>query len=427
MPQVRDGDAPPDESHEVNDMIETSRAPALVLASILFGTLSAAQAASPPQPKEIRSPAPTGSSEVNLHAGRDKLYMTWLTAKAETRHALQLAVLEQRKWSNPRTIAEGERFVANWADFPSAVELDDGSCAAHWLQKSGDGRYACDVMVARSKDASAWEAPLTPHRDATQTEHGFVSLVPDVGAGLCAVWLDGRMFDGKDEGDPAAEMQLRCAQFGPNGVASEAVLDGRVCDCCQTAAVRTKTGLLVAYRDRSLDEVRDIALVRRDAHGWTKPYALATDGWKIPGCPVNGPALDALEDDVVAAWFTMQGEKSVVRVAFSSDGGATFSAPQQIDQGQALGRVDVVLLPSRDALVTWMETTNAGEASILARRVGRNHLDEPFHVARTSAKRASGFPRVARLHDTLYFAWTDAGATSEVRLAKLELPKSWRK
>ena len=335
-------------------------------------------------------------------------------------------MLEGKKWSTTRTITKGDRLIANWADFPSVVELADGSCAAHWLRQSGDGRFACDVMVARSKDASTWEPPVTPHHDGTQTEHGFVSLVPEDGAGLCAVWLDGRTFAGKEEGDPTAETQLRCARLVPGGLESETVLDARVCDCCQTAAVRTKSGLLVAYRDRSEGEVRDIALVRRDAHGWTKPYALANDGWKIPGCPVNGPALDAIEDDVVAAWFTMQGEKSVVRVAFSSDGGATFSAPQRIDQGQAVGRVDVVLLPARDALVTWMETTNSGEASILARRVGRNHLDVPFHVAATSAKRASGFPRVARLHDTLYFAWTDAVEPPQVRLAKLELPASWR-
>jgi len=408
-------------------MMDTSRVPRFVLGSILFGALSGAKAASPPKPIEIRSPASAGSGEVNLHAGRDQLYMTWLAAKGEKQHALQLAVLHHKKWSTTRTITEGDRFFANWADFPSVVELADGSCAAHWLRRSGDGRYAYDVMVSRSKDGSAWEAPVTPHHDGTQTEHGFVSLVPLDGHEMSAVWLDGRTFAGKEEGDPTAESQLRWTQFSPGGSASEVVLDARVCDCCQTAAVRTQSGLLVAYRDRSEEEVRDISLVRRDASGWTKPYALANDGWKIPGCPVNGPALDALDDDVVAAWYTMLGEKSAVQVAFSSDGGATFSAPQRIDEGQALGRVDVILLPGRDALVTWMETTNTGEASILARRLGKSRMDAPFHVAATSAKRASGFPRVVRLHDTLYFAWTDATEPAQVRLAKLELPSSWRK
>jgi len=409
-------------------MIEGSRLHGFVLGSIL-STLSTAMsgaAAPPPKPTEIRSPAAAGSGEVNLAVGRDKLYMSWIAAHGEKKHLLQLAILDHGTWSAPRTIAESDRIFANWADFPSVVELADGSCAAHWLQRSGSGRYAYDVMVSRSKEGSAWDAPVTPHRDGTQTEHGFVSLVPEDGAGVSAVWLDGRMFDGKEEGDPTAEMYLRWAQLAPGGPESETILDPRVCDCCQTAAVRTKRGLLVAYRDRSADEVRDISLVRRDANGWTQPYELANDGWQIPGCPVNGPALDAMEDDVVAAWFTMRGEQSVVQVAFSSDGGATFSAPQRVDEGQALGRVDVVFLPGRDALVTWMETTDKGEASILARRVGRSRMEAPFRVAETSAKRASGFPRVVRRHDTLYFAWTDATEPAQVRLATLKIPRSWR-
>ena len=217
------------------------------------------------------------------------------------------------------------------------------------------------------------------------------------------------------------------AETDGNGSPSEVLLDERVCDCCQTAAVRTRHGVLVAYRDRSADEVRDISLVRRDAGGWTKPYALAPDGWKIPGCPVNGPALDARDDDVVAAWFTMLEEEPVVQVAFSTDGGEAFSQPRRIDAGLPLGRVDVVMLPSRDALVVWLETTKSGEATIRARHVGqRGGMDASFVVAETSAKRASGFPRLAQVRDQLFFAWTDAGEKPQVRVASLALPQAWR-
>jgi hypothetical protein len=405
------------------------RAASVSFAVLLVATLGGVGAKDrrPSRPREVRCPAPTRSAEGNLHAGREKLYLSWLVETGEQNHALQVSILREGKWSDVRTIAEGERFFANWADFPSVIELADGSCAAHWLWRSGSGRYAYDVKIARSSDGSTWGRAQCPHRDGTQTEHGFVSLVVDASSGLSAVWLDGRAFAGKEEGDPSAEMRLMWTQFSSEGPEAETLLDARVCDCCQTAAVPTRGGVLVAYRDRSAEELRDISLMRREASGWTKPYALAADGWKIAGCPVNGPALDAMDERVAAAWFTMRGDEPVVQVAFSTDEGATFSEPSRIDEGQPLGRVDIVLLPAGEALVVWMETTSAGEASILARRVGTGGMDASFLVAESSAERSSGFPRVARMRETLYFAWTDTGEPPQVRMAELDLPRSWRK
>ena len=174
-----------------------------------------------------------------------------------------------------------------------------------------------------------------------------------------------------------------------------------------------------------------MSLVRFEAGRWTKPYALSHDGWKIPGCPVNGPALAAAGLVVAAAWFSMLGEQPAVQVATSHDGGATFSNPVRIDQGDPLGRVDVVLLPRGEALVVWLETSSPSaqerRTEIRARRAHPDgELDAPFTVAPSNAERSSGFPQVARRRDSLYFAWTGPGAPPRVRMARLDLPRSWR-
>ena len=70
-------------------------------------------------------------------------------------------------------------------------------------------------------------------------------------------------------------------------IGPEERVDGRVCDCCQTALVRTPRGLLTAFRDRSEDEVRDIAVARFENGTWSASQVVAPDGWKIDGCPVN--------------------------------------------------------------------------------------------------------------------------------------------
>ena len=309
------------------------------------------------------------------------------------------------------------------------LELADGSRVAQWLVRNPTAEHAYDVFVARSVDGASWPEGACPHRDGTATEHGFVSLVPDDPAGCTVVWLDGRDFATRPE--PAGEMRLMSAELTGQGFGAETVLDPRVCDCCQTAAVRTARGVLVAYRDRSADEVRDISLVRREGARWTEPYPLEQDGWRIEGCPVNGPALDAVGLDVAAAWFTMAGGTEAVQVSLSGDGGATFSKSVRVDDGKPLGRVDVAMLPGGDAVVVWLESTSSRAAEIRARRVRRDgQPSASFVVAPTSEKRSSGFPHVVRAGDALYFAWTDEGdppdRPSQVRLAALDLPRSWR-
>ena len=47
------------------------------------------------------------------------------------------------------------------------------------------------MNIARSNDGGkTWSQPIVRHRDKTQTEHGFVSLIPLSDGPLGAVWLD---------------------------------------------------------------------------------------------------------------------------------------------------------------------------------------------------------------------------------------------
>ncbi len=158
----------------------------------------------------------------------------------DKRYALRLSLHNNKGWTEARTVAEGENWFVNWADFPSAILLRDGSLAAHWLVKSGKGTYAYDMNIALSTDGGqTWSQPIVPHRDKTQTEHGFVSLISISDGRLGAIWLDGRNMKAMkdtDEHAPATEsMTLRYAAIDRNGnLSDEAELDNRVCECCQT-------------------------------------------------------------------------------------------------------------------------------------------------------------------------------------------------
>lgn len=373
-------------------------------------------------PDTLASPAAPGSGEPNLTLGPDeRVYLSWLEPTGDTAHALRFATFDGDQWSRPRTIAQGTNFFVNWADFPSIVAGPENRLAAHWLQRSDTARYAYGVRVAQSLDGGVtWSAPITPHRDGSPTEHGFVSLFA-VHDSLGAIWLDGRNFAGAGEGSHP-NMMLMATTVAANGsTGAERVLDDRVCDCCQTSIAIAASGPVVAYRDRSPEEIRDISIIRWTDSGWSRPIPVHPDHWKIEHCPVNGPAIAADGHHVVVAWFTSAGDSGRVFLAQSSDGGETFGAPVRIDDGNPVGRVDVVSRGS-GAMVSWMEFTAERQAEVRVRPVSRSGLrGESTVIARSSGERASGFPHIVVARDQLIIAWTEAGSPPRVRVARARL------
>lgn len=380
--------------------------------------------------RDAESPAGPDSREPELTATADgRVILSWVEKVGEKRHALRFASRDAAGgWSEARTVAEGDNWFVNWADFPSVIATGDGGLAAHWLVKSGPGTYAYNVNIARSKDGGkTWGRPLVPHTDRTQTEHGFVSLLALADGRLGAVWVDGRatkdVKEGHDENVPLpVSMALRYAAIDADGrLSDEAVLDERICECCQTSAALTSEGPIAAYRDRSNEEVRDIYFVRRQNDKWSEPRPVHADGWQINGCPVNGPSVAADGRRVAVAWFTEAGDAPRVKVAFSEDAGANFGGPVEVDDGDAMGRVDVALLADGSALVCWMWGSAEGGAHKV-RRVSRDGALGPVTViASSDVSRSSGFPRMTRLGDAAYFAWTQFGKPSLVRTATADV------
>jgi hypothetical protein len=373
----------------------------------------------------VSTPAAPGSRFPNLaHALDGQPVMSWLEPVAGGGYALRYSAWSGASWSRPGTVAEGKDWFVNWADFPSVVPVSGQFWAAHWPQQRPGDVYSYDVRISVSADAGGtWSPSMSPHDDGTPTEHGFVSLLP-AGPAVRAVWLDGRNTSGEHDhaGGAGGPMTLRSALIDPDArrQGPDVELDSRVCDCCQTDAALTREGPVVVYRDRSDGEVRDIALVRLTATGWSEPIHVANDGWHIEACPVNGPAVDARGDTVVVAWFTAP-DRPRVRLAFSKDGGRTFSSPVEVASGKVAGRVDVVLLPDGRAAVSWLEEARAS-AEV---RVQPFTADGPAGIvtviARSDVARSSGFPQMVLADGALLFAWTSSGEPAQVRAAVARL------
>ena len=372
----------------------------------------------------LANPTGVGAGEPNLAVGpRGEIYLSWFEP-ADSGQALQVATYAGGRWTAPSVIRSGRDFFINWADFPAVAVLANGRLATHWLQRNGNTTYAYGVRIAQSGDGGrTWSAPVTPHRDTLPVEHGFVAMWPE-GKGLGAVWLDGRHSGGEHgmHGGKGATVLME-SSIGQDGkLGPERTLDSRTCDCCQNAVAMAAAGPIVAYRNRSDDEIRDIYVTRRVNGKWMAGAPVHADSWKINACPVNGPAIDANGRNVAVAWFTGARDTNKVNVAFSSDGGATFGAPIRVDGGDPGGRVDLVLLADGNAIVSWLERTGGDVAAVRARRVSRNgQLGEAKTIATSSAARASGVPKMVRSGSDIYFAWTVATTPSRVQFARASI------
>ena len=371
---------------------------------------------------DVEFERPPGSGEPYLAVGGEgRAVLTWIEPRGEA-SAVRLAIRDGAGWSEPRTIRHTDQLFVNWADFPSSVEMPDGTIAVHWLEKVAEGPYAYHVLLALSSDDGAtWSEPLRAHDDASPTEHGFVSMVP-WRDGAALTWLDGRDMIVDPASGVRGAMSVRFRTLEPDGhLGPEVLLDDRTCECCQTALARVGEGLVAAYRDRSESEVRDIAVVRGAGERWTAPAPLSTDGWEIPGCPVNGPQLSGAEQALASAWYTGVGGAPRVSVAFSEDGGATWGPRIRIDEGLPLGRVDIERLDDGSAVVVWLEASDDAPR-LLARRVWPDgSMEAPQLISETAGERASGFPRMVRLADELLIAWTLASEDGGVRVRSVRI------
>lgn len=369
----------------------------------------------------LQSPVGDSCAEPYLFTDRNgTAYLSWVEKKGK-QSTLKFSSLVNDKWTTPSIIATGNNWFVNWADYPVLSSDGANNLLAHYLEKSDTAKFTYDVKLVSSPDSGkTWSSSMILHDDNKKAEHGFVSIIPYKDQ-FFVTWLDGRKTASEEghEGHDGhhGEMTLRAAFIDKNGKKiNEWELDGRICDCCQTTASITNEGPIVVYRDRSDEEVRDMSIVRYVNGNWSLPKSIYPDNWQIKACPVNGPRSDTNGNNLAIAWFSAKDKKGEVKVVFSNDGGASFGNPIHVDEGKAIGRVDIALIDSSSAIVSWMEGS-----TINAVKIHSNGTKEtPITIASSSEKRSSGFPQITKANNKIYFAWTD-DKDKTIRVASINL------
>jgi BNR repeat-like domain len=377
-----------------------------LVSTLLLAAPATAQTLSATQ---FSNPAGAGSLQPNWSVAPDgAIVLNWIEPSNDGAASLKYAVRHGDAWSQPVTIASHHHFFRHPAEVPEVIETGPGHWLAHWVenQESSDAEY---VFVSSSTDGTHWTAPLQAHRDRSPVQHGLVSMAANPDGGASVFWLEAL----KGEDAPVYLMRTIVDSFGKE--VNEERLDDDVCACCPTAVTKTAKGLLVAYRDHTAKNIRDIAVLRFENGKWSPSKIVNNDNWQIDACPVNAASVAAKGDRVAIAWYTAANNSPQAKLAFSSDDGATFGKPVVVSTGHALGYVATVLDDSGNATVSWLEQGTGG-VRVLVRNVSAAGTAGPVLEIAKGDKSALGYPKMTRSPKGTFIAWCDG---TRVRTAVL--------
>jgi hypothetical protein len=184
----------------------------------------------------------------------------------------------------------------------------------------------------------------------------------------------------------------------------EESLDSDVCACCPTAVTMTAHGMLVAYRDHTKDNIRDISVTRLESGRWTSPKNVYPDKWELDACPVNAASVSAKGEKVALSWYTAAGDKPRIQMVFSMDSGATFSKPVTVSTGEAYGYTSVAVDEAGGGYVSWLERGGDG-ARVLARHVSADGKPGPVVQVAAGTRKSLGYPKIVRAGNETWIAW----------------------
>lgn len=298
-------------------------------------------------------------------------------------------------------VGPGGRVAVAW------IDAESGELPAIWYAQSDDGgaSFGAPRQIAQAAGPVA----------------AMVSLAFD-GENPLAAWLDG------------LDLALARSGDGGASFAPKTILDSQVCDCCQPAPLLTGGETLVAFRNvvrQGADDLRDIYVVRLDGdRAAGEPVKASDASWQINACPISGPALAGSGEAVYAAWMDgradveRSGRRSDIWLARSDDGGRTFGANLRVNPA-AEGQHTLPALaaaPDGRLHLSWL-SVEGQEHSIV--HTSSSDGGATFAAPQTVASSATGeggrpnMPALAVGADgRAYLAWTDQQGAHMVELGQ---------
>lgn len=285
------------------------------------------------------------------------------------------------------------------------------------------------LRLARSDDDGVTYGPaIDIFADLDVVEAGTyqdVFATPD--GSIYAAWLSYRQYvpdNGVSEEDAFTQIRVARSDDGGKTFQPSVLVDDMSCECCRASlAVGPENVLYLAWRDQvpqsdGGDPVRNMVISRSDDKGatWSPAVPIHDDAWRFGQCPESGPVIEVdAAGTVHAAWFTGKEDGPGVYYAASTDGAATFSAPETLATDSYFPHANVrgVLDESGVFWVTW-DDSRTEEGAIQLVQITPGGSASPVSSEATNGRT----PDVVRAGTDVVLTWlTDAGVQTEAMAA----------
>lgn len=213
--------------------------------------------------------------------------------------------------------------VAHAEGMPKIAFSTTGSIYAIYSTRIESQRnpYAGRIEYLVSHDGGDnWSGSRVVHRDSTQEAgHDFFDTVALPDGRVAVSWLD----KSYEKGGRPVHVAVTDSS---GGFAYETVADDYACECCRTALYEHDGTMVLLYRNieqTALGTVRDIHYSVSDNGGvsFRRGAVYSNDGWRIEGCPHNGPDVVTDGESLFSTWFTAGKNKGLFYGKLALDSG----------------------------------------------------------------------------------------------------------
>lgn len=289
---------------------------------------------------------------------------------------------------------------------PQVVVSPTGSIHALYTVGRDVGRRFPESALrhARSDDGGvSWSDPVSVNTGEVFGSHNFHSLLAESDGSIRAAWLS-------SVGGSSAVWMRASADGGITWADPVALHEAPTCPCCRTGLAVAPDGSLYASWRKILEgDIRDVTVARSDDGGitWNEPVRPREDNWVFPGCPHAGPSLKVGADGTVhISWWTGVEGEAGVWYARSSDRGLTWqSQPIAIGEQSLPAHAQVALGDGGLVLVAWDD--GLGQRPVIKLRAstdGGASFGDTWRLSDPDV--AATFPVLALAGDSAMVAWT---------------------
>lgn len=316
----------------------------------------------------------TDAAEPSLAAGSDgAAYIAWIEHGEKKLADVFVARLdgEGKIAGAPVRVNPQAGVVKGWrGDPPTIAVAPDKTVYVGWTARVGDG-HANNLYLSTSRDEGrSFGPPVKVNDDEKPASHGMHSLAVAPDGRVYLAWLDERnvaptmeQMPGMDQKtmehkEPNSEVFFAYSTDGGRTISANNRVATEACPCCKTALVAGANNRVYAsWRQVLPGDFRHIAVAASTDAGQTfaAPKIVSDDNWKIPGCPVSGPALALASDGTLrAVWYTA-GERGQAGLywAESRDNGQTFTERKLLAAGQVRGNPQLAIDDKNNLIAVW--------------------------------------------------------------------------